>query len=250
MIPYLEWTSINIGPVGIHVWGLFAAVGFIFGAAMASWQAQRRGLDSKIIFDILPWLILGGLVGGRLGHVLFYALPYYLEHPLEIFAVWEGGLSLFGGFIACLLIGIWYLRRRQVNFMAYADTLVFGLPFGLIFGRIGCFLIHDHPGTATHFFLGVKYPDGVVRHDHGLYEALLAVIMSAVFLYVARRPQSTGTYMAIFCIWYGLARFGLDFYRVADVRYAGLTPAQYLCLVLVATGVGIIVWIRAKRKQT
>jgi phosphatidylglycerol---prolipoprotein diacylglyceryl transferase len=249
MIPYIEWKTIELGPLTIQVWGMFVALGFLIGAYMATRLAIRRGQNSKVIYELLPWLIFAGLLGGRLGYVVFYDLAFYLRHPLEIFALWHGGSSIFGGFIACFLVGMWFFKKHQLDPLAYADTFVFGLPFGLIFGRLGCFLIHDHPGTATDFILGMRFPDGVVRHDLGLEEALMAIALSGVFLYMARHPRPIGSYAAVFCVVYGGARFYLDFYRLVDVRYLGLTPAQYLCLFLMCIGVGLLMWIRKRSRQ-
>lgn len=249
MLPYIAWHTIDIGPLHLQVWGLFVGLGFLLGAFMAARLAQQRGQNPQIVYDLLPWLIVAALLGGRLGHVFFYDFDYYLAHPEEIVMIWKGGSSVFGGLIVSALVGIWYLRRRQVDVMLYSDILIFGLPFGKWLGRIGCFLIHDHPGTATDFILGVKYPDGVVRHDHGLYLSINAFLMSVVFLWLARRPRPTGTYIAIFCLWYGAVRFWLDFYRTADVRYFGLTPAQYLCFVLIAVGLATTMWIRKRSKK-
>lgn len=247
MIPYIEWKIIEIGPVTLQVWGLFVALGFLIGALAAGWLAKRRGDDPKVIYDLTVWMILAGMVGGRLGHVLFYKPSYYIAHPIEIIAIWNGGLSVFGGLIACGIVGVWYLRRQQVDVWRYADIALFGLPFGKAIGRIGCFLIHDHPGTATDFILGVQYPDGVVRHDHGLYLSINGFILAAVMLWLARKPRPTGTYVAVFSLWYGVARFFLDFYRLVDTRYFGLTPAQYFCILLVGFGVACLVWIRRRR---
>lgn len=249
MIPYLEWRTIDLGFIDIQVWGLFVGLGFLFGAYMAAWLAKRQGQDPKIVYDILPWLILAGLIGGRIGQVLFYDLPYYLDRPLEIFAVWQGGLSMFGGLIACLIVGLWYLRKRKVDVKTYVEILVFGLPFGIWLGRIGCWLIHDHPGTATDFLLGTRFPDGVIRYDLGMYESLAGLLMAIVFLILARRPRPVGTYIAVFSIWYGLLRFCLDFLRTIDTRYFGLTPAQYLSIGLVIFGLGVSVWIMQGRKK-
>jgi phosphatidylglycerol---prolipoprotein diacylglyceryl transferase len=249
MIPFIEWHTIEIGPLTLQVWGLFVGLGFLLGAYLAAWMAKRKGQDSKIVYDVLPWLILAGLIGGRIGQIVFYDLAYYLEHPLEMLAIWQGGLSMFGGLIACVVVGIWYLRKRQVDIFAYADILAFGLPFGIWLGRIGCFLIHDHPGTATDFFLGMRFPDGVVRHDLGLYESLAAGAMGVAFLLLARKPQPTGVFLAIFCVGYGVLRLVLDTYRTVDTRYFGLTPAQYLSIGLVVGGLALAVWIRKGLKK-
>lgn len=252
MIPYIALTEIPIGPIALHVWGILVASGFAVGSIAAAWIAKKRGLSPSIIYDLVPLLAIASILGGRAVHVLFYDPAYYIAHPLEIFAIWHGGLSVYGGFLACIAMGIWYLRRKHVDVFAYADVMIFGLPFGKILGRVGCFLIHDHPGTLTDFALGVRYPDGEVRHDLGLYLALNAAVLSLLFMWLARKPRPTGTYVVIFSLWYGAARFLLDFLRIVDVRYAGLTPGQYFSLLLMVFGVGAALWIknRAKTQET
>jgi phosphatidylglycerol:prolipoprotein diacylglycerol transferase len=162
--------------------------------------------------------------------------------------LWEGGLSVYGGFIACVVVGLYWLRKHRINVYRYADYCLFGLPFGYAIGRIGCFLIHDHPGTATDFILGVQYPDGEVRHDLGLYLSIQAAILALIFLWISRRPRPVGTYIAGFCVWYGVVRFFLDYLRVIDVRYWGLTPAQYLSVFLL--GFGLWQFCKIKRNST
>lgn len=235
MIPLITWTSFNIGPITFHVWGLFVALGFLLGTLKAMRFAKSRSQDPKIILDLVPWLVLGALVGGRLG-MLFYAPAYYFQNPLEFLEIWQGGLSMFGGLMLCTIISVLYFRKKQVDFWQYADIIAFGLPFGIWLGRIGCFLIHDHPGTLTHFILGVKFPDGTVRHDLGLDESLFALVLAIVFLWLSRKPRPVGTFLSVFSMTYALARFFLDFLRIADVRYFGLTPAQYLCVLLFGFG--------------
>ena len=249
MLPFISWHTIALGPITLQVWGLFVASGFLVGALVAQWYAKRRGDDPDVIAGLAVWMIAAGMVGGRVGHVLFYEFPYYVAHPLEAFAVWHGGLSMFGGLIACILVGVWYLRRHHVDVWKYCDTAIFGLPFGIAIGRVGCFLIHDHPGTATHFALGVQYPDGVTRHDLGLYEAINGAAMAVVFLLLARRKLPVGVYVGVFSLWYGVFRVVTDTLRTVDTRYLGLTPGQYLGAVLAAFGVGVLVWITRRQKH-
>ncbi len=248
MIPYVEWKTIEFGPLTLQVWGIFVALGFLVGALAAGWLAKRRGDDAKIIYDLAAWMVIAGMIGGRLGHVLFYEFPYYVAHPLEVFAIWHGGLSMFGGLIACAVVGFYYLKKKRIDVWRYADTAIFGLPFGIAIGRIGCFLIHDHPGTATDFALGVQYPDGVTRHDLGLYEVINDVLMVVVFLLLLRKKATVGYFLAIFSLWYGLFRFATDFLRTADTRYFVLTPGQYFGLLLALFGLGSFVWISKRRK--
>lgn len=242
MLPYFAWNTIELGPITLRVWGLFVALGFLLGAYVAGLMAKRRGDDPKIIYDLVFYLMLAGLIGGRLGHVLFYDPATYLADPAAILRIWEGGLSVYGGFIACAVVGLIYLRKKQVDVWRYTDTCLFGLPFGYAAGRIGCFLIHDHPGTATDFILGIKYPDGEVRHDLGLYLSIQALILALIFLWISRKPRPVGTYIAAFCTWYGVVRFFLDYLRLIDVRYLGLTPGQYFSIIL--TGFGLWMFYR------
>lgn len=249
MIPYISWHTIAIGPLTVQVWGLFVAAGFALGTFVAAREARKRGLKPGIVLDIAPLLLFAAMIGGRLFHVFVYDPSYYLANPLEIPMIWKGGASIFGGFLGALVAALWYMRKKQVDVWKYADVLIFGLPFGKAIGRLGCFFIHDHPGTATDFVLGVKYPDGEVRHDHGLYLAINGALMSIVFMFLSRKPRKDGFYIGLFCAWYGVVRFILDFYRVADVKYLGLTPAQYLCIAMTIFGIAVLVWITKRQKK-
>lgn len=236
MIPYIDWHVIQLGPIALQVWGLFVALGFVIGGYMAARMAKAKGEEPKVVYELGPWLILAGLVGGRLGDVFFYRPEYYIQNPLEIFMLWHGGASFFGGLIACIGVIVWYLRKHKLDLLKWVDILAFGLPFGYAIGRLGCFFIHDHPGTLTHFILGVKYPDGMVRHDLGLYHAIDGALLGLLFLWLAKKPRPTGLYLATFALWYGISRFFLDFLRIADTKYLGFTPAQYLSVMLAAFG--------------
>lgn len=244
MIPYFEWTTIHIGPFTLYVWGIFVALGFLLGGWMAAFFARKQGLKPKIIWDLLFWIMIAGVIGARLGYVFFYDATDVLSRPAEIFAIWNGGMSIFGGIVLAVLAAILYMRKMQLNVWKYTDAAIFGLPVGLWIGRIGCFLIHDHPGTATDFFLGVEYPDGTVRHDHGLYLSINGLVLAGLFLWLARKKRPIGTYISVFLVWYGVVRFFLDFYRVFEVKYLGLTPGQYIAAVFFAIGVWVFVKVK------
>ena len=241
MIPYIQLTHLSLGPVTIQVWGLLVALGFLAGAFASARFAKEKGLDGKMVWDMLAWIILGSMLLGRLFHVFFYEPLYYLQNPIKIFALWEGGASIIGGFVGAIVFGVWYLYHRRADVWKYAQVSVFGLPLGLFIGRIGCFLIHDHPGTLTDFVLGVKYPDGLVRHDHGLYLSLNGLFLFLFFLLMRHKKVSTEAYPIVFLLWYGTVRFFLDFLRIVDSRYFFLTPAQYASLVMIGVGVWIMI---------
>lgn len=248
MIPYFSFATLSLGPITLHVWGMFVAGGFVLAGVMAAWMAKQRGDNPSIIWDLVVWTMIAGMIGGRIGHVVFYDPLHYVQRPLEIFAVWEGGMSLYGGLLAGIAVGVWYLRRRNVDVWRYSDAVAFGLPFGKWIGRLGCFFIHDHPGTATDFVLGVQYPDGVTRHDLGLYLSINALLLAAVMLWLSRKVRPVGTYIVVFAMWYGATRFSLDFLRIIDVRYFGLTPGQYFSILLSVCGIAGAVWIRKRSK--
>ncbi|MBI5794360.1 prolipoprotein diacylglyceryl transferase [Candidatus Uhrbacteria bacterium] len=240
MIPYFQLLSFDLGPIPIQVWGLMVALGILAATWVAAKMAKTRGQDPQVIWDLSARVIIAAFIGARLIHAV-YEPATYLQDPLEFFRIWHGGFSIMGGFLGALPAGIWFLRKKYVDVYAYADTAVFGLPLGIFIGRIGCFLIHDHPGTLTDFALGVKYPDGV-RHDLGLYDSINGLILFLLFLWLAHRKMKTGTFVVVFLLWYGVVRFFSDFLRatngpIVDTRYFNLTPAQYLAVVMVVGGV-------------
>lgn len=246
MIPYFQFLTIPLGPIPIQVWGLFVALGVLIATLVAGRLAHARGLSKQVMWDLSFWLLLAGVIGARLFHVLFYDFSSYRADPLSIFAVWQGGLSITGGLLGALLAGFVFLKKKQLDIRAYVETAVVALPLGLSIGRIGCFLIHDHPGTLTDFFLGVRYPDGLVRHDLGLYQAISNALLFLVFLWMLKTKKAWSLYPIIFLLWYGVTRFFLDFLRategaIVDARFAGLTPAQYVSALMVVAGVSLMI---------
>jgi phosphatidylglycerol:prolipoprotein diacylglycerol transferase len=219
----------------LQVWGLFAAIGVVLASWFALRQAKKRGLDVAKFETLVFQTVIWSFIGARLGHVLLYEPARYLADPFEIIAVWHGGFSSFGGFIGATITFFWSARKKTLPILPTADVLMLALPLGLGCGRIGCFLIHDHPGTLSHSFLAVKYPGGP-RFDLGLLLGLFDFIFFAATLRLLRKKRPDGFYFALFPLVYGPIRFGLDFLRVADARYFGLTPAQYGSLALFIFG--------------
>ncbi|MFA5413460.1 MAG: prolipoprotein diacylglyceryl transferase [Patescibacteria group bacterium] len=249
MIPWFEYQSINAGFLKLNVWGIFVSLSFIVGMVVAYFELRKNKLETSRVYDLAFWIILSALIGGRLLYIAEY-LNFYLGAPLDILKLWQGGMSIYGGFLGAILASVIYLKKYKLDFWQYADAIVFGLPLGLFVGRLGCFFIHDHPGAKTDFFLGVNYPGGV-RHDLGLYDALLGFVIFLVFLFLHRRKWFSGFYVATFAASYGVARFLLDFLRAedlvgADPRYFGLTLAQYLSVGLLAAGIYLFLKLKTK----
>jgi len=251
MIPYLHLPIFSLGPITVHTWGFFVSLGFLVGLLLARHEAKRRGLATEKVVDLCFWIIIGALFGARLSHVLFYEPSFYLARPLEILKVWQGGLSSFGGFFGAILVGWLYLKKQKLNFLQWADVIIFGLPLGWGIGRLGCFLTHLHPGVKSNFFLAVNFPDGP-RLEMGLLEAIFSLLFFGYFLLMRRRPRWRGFYLINFALIYGVWRFFADFLRAQDIgggvdaRYLGLTPAQYGSLIFIV--VGLWLWLLLKKK--
>ena len=242
MIPYFEWKTFALGPLTLQVWGLFAAIGVVSAVLWATREAKRRGMDAAKIESLAFWTILAAFIGARIGHVLFYEPGYYLAHPFETLSVWKGGFSSFGGFFAAAAVAAWRIRKLGLPFLKVADIAVPATTLGLGCGRIGCFLIHDHHGTLAHGagnWFAVNYPDGA-RYDLGLLLGLTDFLLFGAFLLLMRKPRPDGWTLVLFLLAYAPVRFALDFLRVVDVRYAGLTPGQYGSILLFCAGIFVM----------
>lgn len=248
MIPYFAWETIQIGPLTLYVWGLFVGLGLLAGMLTSSFLAKKKGLNVKLLQDSIAVAAIAGIVGARLFYVLFYHPALIWTDFLETFAIWDGGMSIFGGLAGGLLGCIYILKKNKVQILNYIETMVMALPLGLGIGRLGCFLIHDHPGTVTNFFLGIQYPDGLIRHDHGLYLSINGFVLALVFAYLYKKGYK-GNYSGFFLIWYGVVRFLLDFWRVNEVIFLGLKPGQYFALAFIAVGIVIMKKFHQNRRQ-
>jgi len=230
---------LHLGPIPIHVWGLFVAFGVLAATFVAGERSEKKGLSKETMWDIALWSMIGALIGSRLFFVL-YEPAYFFAHPFDVFFLWDGGMSMMGGLIGAAIAGVGFIKRHAWDVWGYVDQAFFALPLGIGIGRIGCFLIHDHPGVFTNLFFGVRYPDGL-RLDHGLLLSLEGFFLFAVFAFLSRKNVRTGTFLALFLLADGFTRFCLDFFRatdlsVSDIRYAGLTPAQYVAFCMMLFG--------------
>ena len=273
MIPYVEQPSFSLGPVTVHAFGLIVATAVFAGLAMGRRRFQRLGLDLALGEGLAGYAVVAGFAGAHLFSVLLYFPEKVAANPLVLLKFWED-ISSFGSILGGLL-GIWLFLQRRARHLspqqrwAYLDVAAFVFPFSLAVGRIACALAHDHPGTVTAFPLAVSlgradaraYIAGVYDaarrlaelppaaalatlgfHDLGWYEFLyLAAVVLPAFLLLDRRPRSPGFFLSAFVLLYAPVRFGLDFLRVSDVRYAGLTPAQWVALAMLAALLAAVV---------
>jgi phosphatidylglycerol:prolipoprotein diacylglycerol transferase len=245
MIPYFRQPSLHLGPLAIHAFGILVVCAVMLGTAILQRRALAMGLRDADSSRFVSWILLGGFAGAHLVDRFVYFPRETLVDPISILRFWEG-LSSFGGFLGGTTGALLFFRRhaRPGSAWKYADSFAYAFPFGWIFGRLGCFVAYDHPGRETHFWLAQRYSDGIIRHNLGLDEALYTVGIAVLFAALGRRPRFTGFFVALLLMVYAPFRFTVDFLRIVDVRYAGLTPGQYGCLALLALGLAI--W-RARR---
>jgi len=261
----------DIDPVAINLFGLkihWYAIMYLLAFAAAYLLLRRRlqhepyrsirepkAWTKEDIEDLLFNAIVGVIVGGRLGYVLFYQPGFYLRHPVDILKLWDGGMSFHGGAIGVVLGLAWYAWRRKRPFLQVADFLVPAVPIGLAFGRFGNFINGELWGREAPAGLpwAMIFPTGgdVARHPSQLYQALLEGLTLFVLLWLfSRRPRARGEVAAAFLVGYGVFRFVAEFWREPDSYLGflsfGMTMGQWLSLPMIVIGASLWVW--AKRR--
>jgi phosphatidylglycerol---prolipoprotein diacylglyceryl transferase len=247
--------ALTIGPVSIHWYGLMYACGFLCGLPLFRRMSRHRAiaLASAQEEALLTAMILGVLLGGRLGYVLFYGDAFYWHNPLEIVRVWHGGMSSHGGFIGVALVLLWYTRRYKIPFFSLLDALIPSITLGLAFGRIGNLINGELYGTLTTLPIGMYFPDADgLRHPTQLYAVLkdLFLCASAMFL-LQKRGVSSGMVTACFLMSYALLRSIVELFRDQPFGYtdafgAMISRGQLLCIPLFMIGV-MVAWHARRR---
>ena len=263
--------ALRIGPLQVHWYGIMYLLGF----AAAWWLGRRRvragrlpGVDEQGFGDLLFYAMLGVVLGGRVGYILFYAFGDFIANPLMLLKVWEGGMSFHGGLLG-VVVAIWlWARRRGLHFFDVADFIAPLVPPGLGFGRLGNFIGGELWGKYTQAGWGVVFPraetalarmpqaelqaqyaagalDALARHPSQLYQALLeGLVMFTVLWWYSSRPRPRYAVAGLFALMYGVFRFGIEFVRVPDAQmgdhgylaFGWLTMGQVLSLPLVLIG--------------
>jgi len=226
---------------------------FVLGYFVIRSELKRKlgAVPVEAADDLLFYLIMGLLLGGRIGYVLFYNLKEYLHAPWEVFAIWHGGMSFHGGLIGMLVSGYFFARKRKAVFLDLADIGALAAPLGLMLGRIGNFINGELYGRVTSVPWGIVFPGGgpLPRHPSQLYEALFEGPILFIILWCLRtRLKTPGELLVAFLWGYGIFRFTIEFFREPDPQLGflieGLTMGQLLCLGMIAGGVGLLIYIR------
>jgi phosphatidylglycerol---prolipoprotein diacylglyceryl transferase len=254
--PAINPVLISIGPFAIRWYALAYIVGIIAG-----WFYARAIVASQKLWggpapitvteydDFIIWITLGIILGGRIGYVLFYNLPHFIAHPLEVFELWNGGMSFHGGFLGCVFATVAFARRRGLPMLSLGDVTTAVAPIGLFLGRVANFINGELWGRPTDVPWAMIFPNGgpVPRHPSQLYEAaleglvLLIVLGLMVRLGALKRP---GLVTGAFAVGYGVARSVCELFREPDAQlgflWGGLTMGMLLCIPLIAAGIGVI----------
>ncbi|MDP2183467.1 MAG: prolipoprotein diacylglyceryl transferase [Actinomycetota bacterium] len=256
--PSIDPVLLRLGPVHVHWYGLAYVVGFI-AAALLFRRLSRQwgvGLTDDDVLNALLYCVIGVLLGGRLGYVLFYGGRHYLDDPVRVFAIWDGGMAFHGGLAGIIIAGVLFARRVGVPFLRLADMAAVGAPVGFFFGRLANFINGELWGRVTDVSWAMVFPGAGAspRHPSQLYEAVLeGLVMFVVLSVMARRRRPTGAIFGWMLLMYGSFRLLVEFVREPDAQLGlvlgPLTMGQLLSAPLVVLGVWFI-WRALRAEDT
>jgi len=254
--PQIDPVAIAIGPLAVRWYGLMYLVGFGIAFLLARSrikQGRSGGISSALFDDLFFFCVLGVILGGRLGYVLFYKPGYYVSHPLEILAVWQGGMAFHGGFLGVLLAMLYIARKHRIRWLAITDFIAPLIPPALAAGRIGNFINGELWGRTTELAWGMVFRGAgpLPRHPSQLYQfALEGVLLFAVLWLYSSKPRPAGAVSAMFLIGYGALRFAVEFFREPDdflgLLALNLSMGQWLSLPMILAGVAMFAWSTRK----
>jgi len=277
----LDPIALSLGPLKLHWYGVMYLLAFV-----TAWMLGRRrvragrlpGVDMNALSDLVFYGMLGVVLGGRIGYILFYSFGAFLDNPLILFKLWEGGMSFHGGLLGVMLAALWWTRRQKLHYFDTMDFVAPLIPAGLGFGRVGNFIGAELWGKYTDAGWGVIFPrslpeqframdsaalnvqfqagalDPFARHPSQLYQALLeGLVMFCALWWFSRKPRPRYAVSGLFALLYGVFRFAVEFVRVPDegigyLAFGWLTMGQVLSLPLVVLGL-FLLW-RSRRAPT
>jgi phosphatidylglycerol---prolipoprotein diacylglyceryl transferase len=258
--PQFDPVAIQLGPVAVHWYGLMYLLAFGLFLLLGRWRIANQpwtAWSPKMLDDVLFYGVLGVVLGGRLGYILFYKLGDYAAHPLDIFKVWQGGMSFHGGFLGVIIAMALFARSRKLPWLSVTDFIAPLVPLGLAAGRLGNFINGELWGRATGLPWGMVFPqagDGVSRHPSQLYQLAGEGLLLFVILWLySRKPRPVGAVSAVFLIGYGSFRFLAEFAREPDsflgLLGLGLSMGQWLSLPMIVAGVLMLRWAHRQSER-
>jgi len=253
--PEFNPVAIALGPISLHWYGLmylaaFASFLVLGRLRLSAWTGERLKLSVKDLDDLLLFGILGVVIGGRLGYVLFYKPGYYLSHPAEIIAIWEGGMAFHGGILGVAIALFWFARRRGLSPLSLGDYIAPLVPLGLGFGRLGNFINGELWGRVTEAsspwaMIFPQAGDGLARHPSQLYQmALEGIVLFVLVWWFSSKPKPRGAVLGVFLTGYGVCRFIAELAREPDnflgLLALGWSMGQWLSVPMVLIGAVIV----------
>ncbi|MBU2706301.1 prolipoprotein diacylglyceryl transferase [Zooshikella marina] len=244
--------ALQLGPLKVYWYGLMYLVGFAAGWVLMSYRAKRsNGLwQVEHVSDLLFYIALGVILGGRIGSMLFYHFDAWLENPLQLFKVWDGGMSFHGGLLGVLIAMYFYGKKINKSFFQMTDFIAPMVPLGLAAGRVGNFINGELYGRVTDVPWAMVFPQGgeLARHPSMLYEgALEGILLFIALWWYSAKPRPRMAVSGLFLLGYGLARFTVEFFREPDshlgfIAFDWLTMGQLLTLPMIILGIAFMVY--------
>lgn len=261
----------HIGPLFVRYYGIILMLGALAGAWLASVESRRRGQDSEVVWDGLIWVLIGGIIGARLWHVFTpppsmveqgITTAFYLTHPLDILAIWRGGLGIPGAVIGGGLALYWYCRKHKFNFLLWTDIAAPGLALGQAIGRWGNFVNQELYGRPSDLPWAIRidpqfrvpgFENYEYFHPTFLYESLWSFANVALLLWLARRFSDhlkSGDIFLVYLIVYPIGRFLLEFLRLDSSQLAGINANQTIMAIVALVAAGLLVWRHRRQPPT
>ncbi len=257
--PQIDPIAFSLGFINIHWYGLMYVLAFLVGWFLASYRASKvgSGWTKDEVNDLVTWIMLGAILGGRLGYILFYDLAFYMANPQEIFYVWNGGMSFHGGLLGVLCIIFAWAFTHKHRFLETVDFIAPVIAPGLFFGRIGNFINSELWGKTTEASWGIVFPNAglLPRHPTQLYEACLeGVLLFAIIWIFSSKDRPEGAVSGLFAILYGLFRIFVEFFREPDMHIGylygdWLTMGMVLSLPLIGVGLLLMLYSLSQKKS-
>jgi phosphatidylglycerol:prolipoprotein diacylglycerol transferase len=260
-----------IGPFLIHYYGIIIMFGALVAAWLATREAKRRGIDPEMVWDMLPWLLIGGIIGARLWHILTppasmvaqgITTMYYLTHPLDALAIWNGGLGIPGAVMGGVIALIFYTRAKKVSFLMWADIAAPGLALAQAIGRWGNFVNQELYGSPSNLPWAIYidparrlpgFENQATYHPLFAYECIWNLLNMAFLLWFSRKFAAwlkIGDIFLIYLIFYPVGRFFLEFLRLDASQVAGLNANQTLMAVIALASAATLIWRHRPRPKT
>ncbi len=245
----------SIGPLEIRWYSLAYILGFLFAIWFLMYLSKNKKIEltKDQIYDFVFWLIIGVIVGGRLGYVFFWNPSYYISKPLEIFMIWHGGMAFHGGLLGAIIAGYLFCKKNKISFWRMADIISIPAIFALALGRIANFINAELYGPVTNVSWCVNFPDAEgCRHPYQIYAFLKRIFVGLILLFVwisnekyfdksGKRKYKDGFIFWLMIMLLGIGRFIIDFWRVDDSAIIGLSIGQWMSLIMFIVGLGVLI---------